>query len=132
MTTAEKIAAGEALQEQAAILQSDGGLPRRTAILKALELCFPGDFRDMMKTAGHYKDGETAIYDFIEELMGEEKQAKKDAIAGHSEAQTREGVQTHNQALESPSKGREITSGVKRTGYELMKEQVNQRLKGIA
>jgi len=98
LTTAEKIAAGEALQERAAILQSDAGMDRRAALLKALEICSPGDYAAMMEMARQTPDGETALYNFLEDLINSPQDARGRPPLN---AETKKGQQ-HSKAPESP------------------------------
>jgi cell wall assembly regulator SMI1 len=114
----------EAFTERAAILEYDGRLDRRAATLRAFELSFPGDFRECMKTAAGQPDGKTALYEYIEGLI---KTGPESAEKGHRLNAETEKVQSHGTAPDKPPQGQK-----KRTGYELMKEQINQRLRGIA
>jgi hypothetical protein len=77
-----------------------------------------------MKTAAGQPDRETALYEYLEGLI---KTGPGNAEKGPPLNVETEKVQTHGTAPENPPQSRE-----KRTGYELMKEQINQRLKGIA
>jgi hypothetical protein len=61
--------AWEAFTERAAIIEFDGGVDRWSATLRAFELCFPGDFRECMWIAGKNPEGETALYEYLENLM---------------------------------------------------------------
>jgi hypothetical protein len=54
------IAEKAALREQAATLKA-GGHDRRTAILRAFELCFPQDYQDCMKLVADEPDGEAEL-----------------------------------------------------------------------
>jgi hypothetical protein len=104
-------AAWAALAERIAIMETEG-LDHRTASLAATRAQLPGDYAEITRLAKEKGlDPETAICELIEELMREEKQARKGAIAGHGEAQTGEGVQTHYQAPENTPKGRETPPG---------------------
>jgi hypothetical protein len=59
----------EAFRERAAIMEIDGGLDRRVATLRAFELYFPEDYRECMKAAMKYPNGETALYEFLDDLI---------------------------------------------------------------
>jgi hypothetical protein len=93
-------AAWEAFTERAAILEYDGGLDRRSATLAAFELCFPGDFRECMKTARQTKDGGDTIYEFLERL----NRCYMNAIQGRYGAEKPAGVQNINKAPKNPPK----------------------------
>jgi hypothetical protein len=60
--------AWEAFTERAAIPEYGGKLSRRAALFKAFELHFPGDYTACMETAKQAKDGEIALYEYLERL----------------------------------------------------------------
>jgi hypothetical protein len=59
----------EAFAERTAIMEYDGGLPRREAVFRAFELCFPGDYRECTRIAAGTPDGETALFNYLEGLL---------------------------------------------------------------
>jgi hypothetical protein len=58
----------EAFTERAAIMEKEG-LNRRSVILRAFELCFPADYRECMQITANAPDGETALYEYLEEQL---------------------------------------------------------------
>jgi len=52
----------EDMMERAAIMQYEGGLDRRAALLAAFETCYPADYRECMEIADDDADGMNALY----------------------------------------------------------------------
>jgi hypothetical protein len=50
-------------------MEIDGGLDRRAAVLAAFTLYFPTDYRVMKEAAAGTEDGDTALYNYLEDLM---------------------------------------------------------------
>jgi hypothetical protein len=78
-----------------------------------------------MKAAAETPEGEIVFYEYLEGLITSPQTHEK---GPRLNAETKK-VYRHGTAQDKMPKGRETA---KRTGYELMKEQVNQRLKEIA
>jgi hypothetical protein len=106
----------EAFTERVAILEHDGGLDRRAATIRAFELCFPGDFRECMKTAAGQPDGETALYEFLEDLIKTGPQTPEEGPIMDANAKN---VLNCGEATDGPPQGRETTAGARDTAYRL-------------
>jgi hypothetical protein len=109
----------EAFTEKAAIMEYDGKLDRRAATLRAFELCFPGDFRECVRIAGETPEGETALYEYLEELMKTGPQTHEKGPGMSADA---EKVK-HVIASDGPPQGRET----RRKGFERMAEYARGR-----
>jgi hypothetical protein len=92
--------AWEAFAERAAILEYDGGFDRRAALFKAFAMYFPGDYTACMELARQSKDGETALYEYLEKL----NKCYTNAINAAYGLQKSPGVQTQGKAPDNPPK----------------------------
>jgi hypothetical protein len=121
----------ETLTERIAIMEIDGGLDHRAAILKATKTNYPADYAEMERLAKEKGlDPETSIYEFIEELMTKkEKEARKRAIEGPGKALAGQGVQIQAKAQDKPLQGRETQPIKTREGPEALAYMTG---KGIA
>jgi hypothetical protein len=106
--------AWEAFTERAAIIEFDGGLDRRSATLRAFELCFPADYRACRIAAGT-PGGETILYGYLEDLMKIGPQTHEKGVP--LSAETKNDL-TYGNAPENPPQGRETH----RNGFERMAE----------
>jgi hypothetical protein len=59
----------EVFIERAAVMEYEGGLDQKATTLRAFELCFPADYRECMQIAADAPDGETALYEYLEEQL---------------------------------------------------------------
>jgi hypothetical protein len=89
----------EAFTERSAIMEYDGGLPRREAVFRAFELCFPGDYRECMRIAAGIPDGETALYEYLEGLI-KPSRTHEEGSRTHKEAKN---VKSYVETKERPS-----------------------------
>jgi hypothetical protein len=123
--------AWEAFTERAGIMEFDGGLSRRAAVLKAFELYFPGDFRECMKAAGQDEAGETMLYDYLESLLREGvKTLRNSPIEAQQRAAGAQTIKQHHTAPDRALQGRyEATrrGDEKGNGLEGLKEYINKR-----
>jgi hypothetical protein len=106
-------AAWEAFLERRAIMEFDGGLSRRAAVLKAFEWYFPGDFRECMKTAWQGEAGETMLYEYLDGFIKASKTHEEGPIL-HPGSIGREIIR---QDVNRPPTGRE-------TGFKTIRQGI--------
>jgi hypothetical protein len=110
----------EAFTERIAIMEYEGGLDRKAATLRAFELCFPGDYRECMRIAGETPEGETVLYEFLEELI---KTGPETVVGGATVNAEMKKAETHGIAPDRPPQGQETRRG----GFERMAEYAKGR-----
>ena len=66
-----------AFTERIAIMEFDGKLSHREAVLAAFKCCFPDDYEECVRIAAEAPDGENTLYEFLESLLKKPIQEQK-------------------------------------------------------
>jgi hypothetical protein len=85
-------------------MEFDAGLDRRAAVLAAFALHFPADDRKCREAAAGTLDGETLLYEYLEELI---KTGPQKAMEGAAMNAGTKNEESHRQGPESPPQAQE-------------------------